>query len=126
MLAVETILPGRIVKMDSELVTVAVGPTALVSAAQNFQANTGKVHVCIRAEDVVVMPGCDVPGSARNKLPSIVKSVTRQGALMRVELHCGFSLAALVTKQACEELALQSGARVLALVKAPHIHLIPR
>jgi molybdate transport system ATP-binding protein len=125
-LAVETVLPGRIVKMDGELVNVAAGPTALVSAAQNLPANTREVYVCIRAEDVVVLKGGDVPGSARNHLPAVVRSVTREGALMRVELDCGFALAALLTKQACEELALQPGARVVALVKAPHIHLIPR
>jgi molybdate transport system ATP-binding protein len=126
MLAVETILEGRIVKMDGELVTVAAGPTALVSAAQNLPANIREVYVCIRAEDVVVLKGGGVPGSARNHLPAVVMSATRAGALMRVELDCGFVLAALVTKQACEELALQPGTRVVALVKAPHIHLIPR
>jgi molybdate transport system ATP-binding protein len=126
MLAVETILEGRIVKMDGELVTVAAGPTALVSAAQNLPANTREVYACIRAEDVMVLKGGDVPGSARNHLAAVVKSVAREGALMRVELDCGFALAALLTKQACEELALQPGARVVALVKAPHIHLIPR
>jgi molybdate transport system ATP-binding protein len=126
MLTVETVLPGRIVKMDGELVTVAAGPTPLVSAAQNLPANTREVYVCIRAEDVMLLKGGDVPGSARNHLAAAVKSVTREGVLMRVELDCGFALAALLTKQACEELALQPGARVVALVKAPHIHLIPR
>ncbi len=48
----------------------------------------------------------------------------REGILMRVELDCGFPLAALLTRQACEELALQAGDRVTALVKAPHVHLI--
>jgi molybdate transport system ATP-binding protein len=126
MLAVETVLPGRIVKTEGELVTVAAGPTALVSAAQNLPANTVEVHVCIRAEDVVVMKGGGAPGSARNHLPAVIKSVAREGALMRVEMDCGFTLAALLTKQACEELALQPGAAVVALVKAPHVHLIPR
>jgi len=45
---------------------------------------------------------------------------------MRIELDCGFVLTALLTKQACEELVLQPGCKVVALVKAPHIHLIPR
>jgi molybdate transport system ATP-binding protein len=126
MLAVETILEGRIVKMDGDLVNVVAGPTALVSAAQNLPANTREVYVCIRAEDVVVLKGGDVPSSARNRLPAVVKSVTREGALMRVELDCGFALVAQLTKQACEELALQPGTQVVALVKAPHIHLILR
>jgi molybdate transport system ATP-binding protein len=125
-LTVETVLPGRIVKMVGELVTVAVGPTLLASAAQHLPANTGEVYVCIRAEDVILLAGGDTPSSARNHLSAVVKSVTRDGPLMRVELDCGFALTALVTKQACEELALEPGNPVVALVKAPHIHLIPR
>ena len=112
--------------MDGELVNVAAGPTALVSAAQNLPANTREVYVCIRGEDVVVLKGGYVPDSARNQLPAVVKSVTREGALMRVELDCGCVLAVLLTKQACEELALQRGVKVVAHIKAPHIHLIPR
>jgi molybdopterin-binding protein len=84
------------------------------------------VHVCIQAEDVILLKGGDSPSSARNHLPAVVKSVTRDDRLMRVELDCGFALTALLTKQACEELALQPGNRVVALVKAPHIHLISR
>ncbi len=45
---------------------------------------------------------------------------------MRVEVNCGFALSVLLTKQACEEMALKDGDRVVALVKAPHVHLIPR
>jgi molybdate transport system ATP-binding protein len=126
LLAVETILPGRIVKMANELVTVAAGSTLLFAAAQNLPANTGGVYVCIRAEDVILLKGGDSPSSARNRLPAVVKSVTRDGPLMRVELDGGFALTALLTKQACEELALQPGNQVVALVKAQHIHLIPR
>jgi molybdate transport system ATP-binding protein len=46
--------------------------------------------------------------------------------MVRVELDCGFGLIALLTRQACEELALGIGEQVNALVKAPQIHLIPR
>jgi molybdopterin-binding protein len=126
LLAVETVVPGRIVKMAGELVTVTAGPTLLTAAAQNLPANTSEVHVCIQAEDVILLKGGDSPSSARNHLPAVVKSVTRDDRLMRVELDCGFALTALLTKQACEELALQPGNRVVALVKAPHIHLISR
>jgi molybdate transport system ATP-binding protein len=44
---------------------------------------------------------------------------------MRIDLDCGFPLMALLTKQACEELALKPNDRVTALIKAPQIHLIP-
>ena len=124
--AVQTVQPGHILSSEDDLVTVAVGPTILTAVEENLPASTSEVYVCIRAEDVILVKGSDRPSSARNHLPAVVESVTREGSLMRVELSCGFNLTALLTKQACEEMALKSGDAVIALVKAPHIHLIPR
>ena len=100
---------------------------ALLSAVEsNLPSGTTDVHVCIRADDVIVLKGADTPSSPRNHLSSTVRSVMQEGALMRVELDCGFPLVALLTRQACAELALTPGDRVVALVKAPNIHLISR
>jgi molybdate transport system ATP-binding protein len=126
LLTVETVHPGRIVKMTDGLVTVAVGSALLTASEQNLAANTSEVYVCIRAEDVILLAGGDCPTSARNRLAATVQSLVREGAVMRVALDCGFPLAVLLTKQACEEMALKPGEHVIALVKAPHIHLIPR
>jgi molybdate transport system ATP-binding protein len=126
LLTVETIQPGRVVKTSDELVTVLVGPLLLTAVKQNLPANARDVHVCIRAEDVILLKGGDSPASARNRILAIVRSLTGEGPLMRVELDCGFALTALLTKQACEELALQPGDPVIALVKAPHLHVISR
>jgi molybdate transport system ATP-binding protein len=46
--------------------------------------------------------------------------------MTRIELNCGFPLTAVLTRQACEEMELKEGATVLALIKAPQIHLVPR
>jgi len=126
LLTVETVQPGRIVKTADGLVTVAVGSIALTAVEPNLPADADEVHVCIRAEDVILLKGGDSLSSARNHLPAIVQAVTSEGPVMRVELNCGFALTALTTKQACAELALKPGDQVVALVKAPHIHLIPR
>jgi molybdate transport system ATP-binding protein len=125
LLTVETVQPGRIVKAADGLVTVAAGSVTLTAVEQNLPADTGGVYVCIRAEDVILLTGGDRPSSARNHLPAVVQSVTCEGPLRRVELDCGFTLTALLTKQACEELKVMPGDHVIALVKAPHIHLIP-
>ena len=126
LLTVETVLPGRVVKTENDLVTVAVASILLTAVEQDLPAGASEVYVCIRAEDVVLMKGGHSPSSARNHLPATVQSVAREGPLMRVELDCGFALMALLTKSACEELALKPGDRVIALIKAPQIHLIPR
>ncbi len=123
---VETILPGRVVKNENDLLTVAVGSSLLSAVPQALPANSSAVHVCIRAEDVVVARDCDSPNSARNHLPAIIESLAREGPLVRVELNCGFNLSALVTNQSCEEMNLKSGDNVTAVIKAPHVHLIPR
>lgn len=126
LLTVETIQPGSIVKAAEELVTVAVGLVLLTSSELGQHPATGDVYVCIRAEDVILLKGDAGPSSARNRLAGVVQLVTHEGLHMRVELDCGFALAALLTKQACEEMALAPGDRVTALIKAPHVHLIPR
>jgi len=126
LLTIETLQAGRIVKTGDALVTVSVGSALLVSAEQAPVANTAEVYICIRAEDVILLRGADGPGSARNRLPGTIRSLAPEGPQIRVELDCGFALTALVTKQACEEMALKPGDIVTALIKAPHIHLIPR
>jgi molybdate transport system ATP-binding protein len=124
--AVETILPGHVTGSVGGLVTVAVGSAVLSAAEPAIPPGTGEVHVCIRAEDVALLADAGVQGSPRNRLPGIVRTVARDGAMMRIDFDCGFPLAALLTVQACEEMSLQPGARVVALIKAPHVHLIPR
>ena len=126
LLAIETVQPGRIVKTEDDLVTVAVGSTILTAVEENLPANAKEVWVCIRAEDVILVKGTGGASSARNHLAASVQSLARDGSLMRVEVNCGFPLTVLLTNQACEEMALKDGDRVVALVKAPHIHLIPR
>jgi molybdate transport system ATP-binding protein len=84
------------------------------------------VFVCIRAEDVTleIEPHRDV--SARNQLTGRVTAMQPEGGVVRVTVDCGFSLSALVTRPACDELRLEEGSTVTAVVKATAVHLIPR
>jgi len=125
-LTIQTIQPGKIIARKDDLFVVEVGATRVAAVGSEILSMTTAVHVCIRAEDVILVKGPDAPSSARNHLPGVVKTVAREGPFMRVDLDCGFPLVALVTRQACEELALQPGSAVLALVKAPHVHLLTR
>lgn len=125
-LTVETIQPGRIISTQDGLVTVEVGGTKLYAVESTLPTGVTDVHVCIRADDVILFKGADTLSSPRNHLLGTVRSIAREGTLMRVEMDCGFPLVALLTKQACEELALRAGERVVALVKAPNVHLIHR
>ena len=83
--------------------------------------------VSIRAEDVMLVAAGSAPtASARNRLLGTVVALVAEGATVRVEIDCGFLLTALLTRQAVTELELVAGSEVVALVKAPSVHLIAR
>ncbi|HSU56527.1 MAG TPA: ABC transporter ATP-binding protein, partial [Candidatus Dormibacteraeota bacterium] len=123
--SIETIQPGIIVE-SGDLTTVTVGAQKLVAAKTALSPGAKSVFVCIRAEDVLLVKGEPPKTSSRNSLPSIVRDLIAEGPMMRVELDCGFPLKALLTRQACNELGLQKGSQLLALIKAPNVHLVER
>ena len=123
--AMETVQPARVVEAAEGLVTILAGQTKLVSLSPPLALGT-EVYACIRAEDVILVKGPADRSSPRNCLSMVVRALVADGPVVRIHLEGGFPLAAILTKQACEELALQPGQPVTALVKAPQIHLIQR
>ena len=123
---VETIQPARVIRFEDGLLTVAVGETRLSALVSNLPPDVMDVFVCIRAEDVIVLGSDATRASPRNQLPATVTSLVQEGPMVRLSLNCGFPLTALLTKQACVELNLKPGDKVVALIKAPQIHVIPR
>jgi len=125
-LAVETILPGHVLGSADGMVLVNAEGTTFTSFTDQTLTPDSEVYVCIRGEDVILARDAEVKSSARNRIPGVIRALQQEGPLVRIELDCGFRLFALLTRQACAELQLLEGARVLAMVKAPHVHLIPR
>ena len=122
----ETVLPARVLKVDQGIVTLAVGDVKLVAVAPDFPADTRDAHVCIRAEDVILVADALSQASARNRFSATVVSVERDGPLVRVKLDCGFPLKVMLTPQAAAEMKLAPRVAVGALIKAPHVHVISR
>jgi molybdate transport system ATP-binding protein len=126
---VDTIEQGRIVKVSDGLATIEIGRKQLVALAPPA-ANGGsdtEVYVCIHAEDVTLEMGADLPQtSARNHLVGRIRSLNREGPIVRVNLDCGFPLKALITHQSCQNMRLQEQSEVVASIKATAIHLIAR
>lgn len=120
----ETILAGEIQGVENGLAVVRVGDRQLLAVAP--ESLEREVHVCIKGEDVMLLRGGTQQLSVRNHLPARVCWLSPEGALIRVGLDCGFDLTALITRAACEELQVQPGAELTALVKAPAVHLLPR
>ena len=124
---VETVCPGQLLGGEGGILTVKIGTARLIGLAETLPAGTTGVFVSIRAEDVVLVRDTDaLHTSARNHLHGVVRSVECGSSTVRIEVDCGFPLVALLTRQAAEELALAPGIQIGALVKAPHVHLIPR
>jgi molybdate transport system ATP-binding protein len=122
---VETVLNARVVDRHGEgLATIEVGGVRLT--AMDPGGVEDAVFACIRAEEVVLERGPVGQVSARNRLFGTVSSVTLEGPLVRIALDCGFPLAAVVTRQACRDLAIKEGERLTAFVKSPSVHLIAR
>lgn len=84
-----------------------------------------KVKILIHPEEVALLPGEGDAGSVRNRLRSRVTEVKPMGALVKVELDCGFPLTAYITRTSREEMGIEPGAEVTAAVKATAIHVMP-
>jgi molybdenum ABC transporter ATP-binding protein len=120
---VESVVPGTVMETADGLSVIRAGPAQLV--AVNESGVSGEVLVCIRAADVT-LSRAEGATSARNRLAGRVVAVRPGSPLAHVTVDCGFTLAALVTREACTELGLTPGAAVVASVKAPNVHLVPR
>jgi len=116
---VENILPAEIVSRHSGLVSVRLGP-AVIDCVDDGEA--GALLACIRAEDVSLTRDRHT-SSARNRIVGVIRAVTAEGALARVELDCGFPLVAMITAQSADELRLTEGEPVSAIIKTTSVHL---
>ena len=121
---VETVLAARVVtRSDEGLVTLEAAGVRLT--ALDPGASVVHVFACIRADEVILEPGATAT-SARNRLAATVIAIHDEGTLLRVDLDCGFPLAARITRPALRELELREGSGVSAIIKAPAVHVIPR
>jgi molybdate transport system ATP-binding protein len=127
---VDTIEPGKIVQVADGLATIQVSGKKLIALAppRHNEGPDGAVYVCIQAEDVILeKSGGDQPqSSARNRLLGHIRSLDREGPMVRISLDCGFPLKALVTQRACQDMELRVGQQIVGVVKASAIHLITR
>lgn len=118
-----TVTPVRVLGREHGLVRVAAGTAELW--APDPGALGPAAYACIRGEGVGLERDSASGQSARNRLPGRIVEMAHEGALVRLQLDCGFPLEALATAWACEDLGLLPGASVVATLKATAIHLIP-
>ncbi len=126
---VETTHPSTIVAVDDGVATVDLGGATVRASLPEEPpvAAGGTVLACIRAEDVAIqLERTDAISSQRNQLTAVVREVTSEGPLVRVDMDAGFPLASYITRPALEDLDIRVGSAVVAVFKAQAVHLIPR
>ncbi|MBN2439181.1 MAG: ABC transporter ATP-binding protein [Deltaproteobacteria bacterium] len=121
---VETVLPGRVVRISDGVFTAAVEGGEIQAVGH---VRTGEeVLCCIRPEHVTLSTNAQPGTSARNVFSGTVRTITPFGLFHRIRVDCGFELVAYVTRQSLEELSLAEGKEVMASFKATAVHVIPR
>ena len=120
----ETFLAGRAAVTARGEFQVEAGGRAVVALGQVEPG--AEVRIGIRPENVTLLRPPGDPGSARNHLPGTVTRIVPRGPFFKVELDCGFPLAAYVTAVSLEELGLAHGSPVVAAFKATAVHVLRR
>jgi molybdopterin-binding protein len=60
--------------------------------------------------------------SARNQLPGVIVAVERDGLMAKVEIACGpYRVISLMSREAADDLALEPGVDVSALIKSTNV-----
>ena len=120
---VENILAGVVAEKDNSLVTIEING-GRIEAISDYEVGEG-VYVLIRPEEITLTLSKGI-SSARNTFPGKIVRMALVGALIRIEVDCGFPLLGLVTKRSAEELNLTIGKRVHTSFKASAISIIKR
>ncbi len=120
---VENIIDGVIVSSQDKVVTIDIGG-GVIEAISDYAIGE-KICACVRPEDITLTLST-VSSSARNLFVGEITQVVSLGPLSRIEIDCGFSLIALVTKRSSEELNLARTKKVYATFKATGVHVVRR
>ena len=122
----ETLLKGQVVSCREGMLSLRLrkgpGDRDLVAIGEAQPGQT--ILVGVRPEHVSLALHSDNTSSARNAFPGTVTKVIPQGPFFKIELDCGFFLAAFVTAQSMSELDLGPGRPVVATFKATAVHVI--
>jgi len=118
---VENILVGVVIERENGLATIELDG-ARIEAISDYDIGE-RVYVLVRPEEITLGLYQDVT-SARNTFVGRIVKTTLVGALVRVEVDCGFPLLGLVTRRSAEELNLTPGRSICASFKASSVRTI--
>lgn len=120
---VETILKGRVLEAKEGEITVSVAGHEIEALSNDPPGE--HVILCIRPENVTLSNNVSsAQTSARNVFPGVIEKITQLGLYYRVDMDCGFSLVAYVTKHSLEQISLGTGKKIEASFKATAVHVL--
>jgi molybdopterin-binding protein len=122
-LGAENLLEGAVSACREGMADVDIAGVRIEALCE--QPPGSRVKVLIHPEEVVLLADSGDAGSARNRLPARVKDVKIMGALVKVDLECGFPLTAYITIASREEMGIEPGRKITAVIKATAIHVMP-
>ncbi len=123
---IETMIPARVIGRSGGLVALIAG-TQTIDAVDQGGLPFDEALVCLRPEDISLSRAGEAAAtSARNSVTGRVRRIVATGADARIEIDCGFTLTARITRRSLDELDLDAGTDVTASFKATAVHLIPR
>jgi tungstate transport system ATP-binding protein len=122
-LGAENLLEGEVVECREGMARIRVEGAELEALCGLHPGSRAKV--LIHPEEVILLADTGDAGSARNRLPARVTGVKVLGALVKVGLECGFPLVAYITRASQEEMGIEPGRKLTAVIKATSIHVMP-
>ena len=120
---VGNMLSGKVAsRIDDELICIQVNEDT-VQAVSDLDIGA-EVWALVRTEDVTFSLQ-RTSTSARNTFSGPITRMTPMGALVRIEIDCGFPLVGVVTASTSIEMGLELGLQLFASFKATAVNLIP-
>ncbi len=119
----ENLLEGEVRECREGMARISVGSMELEALCE-MSAGT-KVKALIHPEEIILLSAGGDAGSARNRLYARVTDVHVIGALAKVILDTGIPLVAYITRTSQEEMGIERGRELTAVIKATSIHVIP-
>jgi molybdopterin-binding protein len=125
LVGVETVIPGRVICAIDGLLMVDANGVQIEAVGELSPGRL--VYLCLRPEDITLWEdGISISSSARNRFIGRITRLIPQGAQIHVEVDCGVTLVALVTRASVNQMNMHTGKEILVSFKASAIHLIAR
>jgi tungstate transport system ATP-binding protein len=119
----ENLLEGEVIECREGMARISIGSMELEALCELPPG--AKVKTLIHPEEIILLSTGGDAGSARNRLQARVTDVHVIGALVKVTLDAGIPLVAYITRTSREEMGIEAGRRLTAVIKATSIHVIP-